>query len=102
MLLSTATASARLTTALLPLNHREQLEEKAVSEKLSLLEKAAQVLENSRIEGKPPTCSLSPFGELIRSSGPMAQANPFRFSTKYWDQESDLVYYGYRYYSPGL
>jgi len=44
----------------------------------------------------------SPFGELIRASGPLAQANPFRFSTKYWDQESDLVYYGFRYYSPSL
>ena len=28
----------------------------------------------------------------------MARANPFRFSTKYQDDESDLVYYGYRYY----
>ncbi len=30
----------------------------------------------------------------------MAKANPFRFSTKYTDDESDLVYYGYRYYNP--
>lgn len=29
----------------------------------------------------------------------MTKANPFRFSTKYQDDESDLVYYGYRYYS---
>jgi RHS repeat-associated protein len=29
----------------------------------------------------------------------MAKANPFRFSTKYQDDESDLLYYGYRYYS---
>ncbi len=41
-----------------------------------------------------------PFGEVIRASGPMAKANPFRFSTKYQDDESDLLYYGYRYYSP--
>jgi RHS repeat-associated protein len=39
---------------------------------------------------------------LIRSTGPQAKANPFRFSTKYTDEESDLVYYGYRYYSPSL
>ena len=39
-----------------------------------------------------------PFGEVIRSTGPMAKANPFRFSTKYQDDESDLLYYGYRYY----
>jgi RHS repeat-associated protein len=30
----------------------------------------------------------------------MAKTNPFRFSTKYCDDESGLVYYGYRYYSP--
>jgi RHS repeat-associated protein len=41
-----------------------------------------------------------PFGELIRATGPMAKTNPFRFSTKYQDDESDLVYYGYRYYNP--
>ncbi len=41
-----------------------------------------------------------PFGEVIRATGPMAKANPFRFSTKYQDDESDLVYYGYRYYNP--
>jgi RHS repeat-associated protein len=29
----------------------------------------------------------------------MAKANPFRFSTKYQDDETDLFYYGYRYYS---
>ncbi len=41
-----------------------------------------------------------PFGEVIRSTGPMAKANPIRFSTKYDDDESDLLYYGYRYYKP--
>ena len=39
-----------------------------------------------------------PFGEVIRQTGPMAKVNPFRFSTKYQDDESDLLYYGYRYY----
>ena len=33
-----------------------------------------------------------PFGELLRATGPMAKANPFRFSTKYQDDESDLVF----------
>jgi RHS repeat-associated protein len=41
-----------------------------------------------------------PFGEAIRLTGPMANVNPFRFSTKYADDESDLLYYGYRYYKP--
>src|SRR5258708_36489117 len=44
----------------------------------------------------------SPFGNLIRSTGPQAKVNPFRWSTKFADQESDLIYYGYRYYSPSL
>ena len=39
-----------------------------------------------------------PFGEGIRATGPVAKVNPFRFSTKYQDDESDLLYYGYRYY----
>lgn len=41
-----------------------------------------------------------PFGEPIRMTGLQATANPFRFSTKYDDDESDLLYYGYRYYKP--
>ena len=40
------------------------------------------------------------FGEPIRMTGAMARANPFRFSTKYADDETDLLYYGYRYYKP--
>ena len=39
-----------------------------------------------------------PFGELIRRTGPRAKENPFRFSSKYQDEESGLLYYGYRYY----
>jgi RHS repeat-associated protein len=44
----------------------------------------------------------SPFGELIRATGDMAKANPFRFSTKYQDDETDLLYYGHRYYDPTI
>jgi RHS repeat-associated protein len=43
-----------------------------------------------------------PFGETIRATGPLAKENPFRFSTKYADDETGLVYYGYRYYAPGM
>jgi RHS repeat-associated protein len=42
-----------------------------------------------------------PFGEVIRATGPMAKVNPFRFSTKYQDDETDLLYYGYRYMKDG-
>lgn len=45
------------------------------------------------------TCFEGPFGEVIRATGPLANTNPFRFSTKYQDDETDLLYYGYRYYS---
>jgi RHS repeat-associated protein len=43
-----------------------------------------------------------PFGEVLRATGPMAKANPFRFSTKYQDDETDLLYYGYRYYNGSM
>jgi len=43
-----------------------------------------------------------PFGNLLRKEGDYASANPFRFSTKYTDNETSLVYYGHRYYSPSL
>ncbi len=42
------------------------------------------------------------FGNTISSSGSMASVFPHRFSTKYYDSETDLYYYGYRYYSPSL
>jgi RHS repeat-associated protein len=45
------------------------------------------------------TYEYGPFGELLRATGPIAKANPFRFSTKYQDDETDLLYYGYRCYS---
>ena len=43
-----------------------------------------------------------PFGILLKSTGSMADENSFRFSTKYYDTETDLYYYGYRYYSTKL
>ncbi|MDT8379657.1 MAG: RHS repeat-associated core domain-containing protein [Desulfotignum sp.] len=41
-----------------------------------------------------------PFGNVIRQSGDSVDDNPFRFSTRYQDDETGLLYYGYRYYSP--
>ena len=43
-----------------------------------------------------------PFGSLIRATGDVAFENLFRFSTKYYDDESHFVYYGHRFYSPSL
>ena len=42
------------------------------------------------------------FGRTIAQTGPMADAFPHRFSTKYFDAETGLYYYGYRFYSPAL
>jgi RHS repeat-associated protein len=41
-----------------------------------------------------------PFGQLLRATGPLAFANPFRFSARLQDDESGLLYYGFRYYNP--
>lgn len=41
-----------------------------------------------------------PFGQTLRSTGEYASQNPFKFSTKYRDEETGLLYYGYRYANP--
>src|SRR6266516_4604518 len=41
-----------------------------------------------------------PFGETIRLTPNANNQSPFRFSTKYTDDESDFLYYGFRYYNP--
>jgi RHS repeat-associated protein len=43
-----------------------------------------------------------PFGEDRGRVGPQASRFPFRWSTKWADNETGLSYYGYRYYSPGM
>jgi len=40
------------------------------------------------------------FGEPLRATGPAAMVNPFRFSTTFYDFETGLNYFGYRYYNP--
>jgi RHS repeat-associated protein len=42
------------------------------------------------------------FGQLLSKSGPFADVFRFRFSTKYYDAEIGLYYYGYRFYSTAL
>ena len=42
------------------------------------------------------------FGRTLAAAGPLADAFPYRFSTKYHDAETGLIYYGYRFYSPSL
>jgi RHS repeat-associated protein len=44
--------------------------------------------------------AYGPFGEKIHANGPLAQLNPWRYATKYFDAETGLYYYGKRYLDP--
>ena len=46
--------------------------------------------------------SYDAFGRLIARAGRRASFFRHRFSTKYFDTETGLYYYGYRFYHPGL
>ena len=54
----------------------------------------------SRLAANRRVVLLGPFGEPLVSTGAVAAEMPFRFSTKYQDAETGLLYYGYRYYDP--
>lgn len=56
------------------------------------------------VNGKSIVASYEydPFGKLVKAEGALAETNPFRFSTKYFDDESKLYYYGYRFYAAEL
>jgi RHS repeat-associated protein len=41
-----------------------------------------------------------PFGQTLQATGEYGAQNPVRFSSKYTDPETGLLYYGYRYYNP--
>jgi len=43
-----------------------------------------------------------PFGNLLGLSGPMAEANLYRFSSKEWHANSGTYYYGFRFYEPSV
>ncbi|NCC51021.1 MAG: RHS repeat-associated core domain-containing protein [Spartobacteria bacterium] len=43
-----------------------------------------------------------PYGQLVYSTGSESTNNVFCFSTKYRDVETQLYYYGYRFYAPAL
>ncbi|MDB6122328.1 MAG: repeat protein [Pedosphaera sp.] len=42
------------------------------------------------------------FGNILSKSGPLAEANLYRFSSKEFHQNSGLAYYLYRFYDPNL
>ncbi len=41
-----------------------------------------------------------PFGTLLQATGPLAYANNILFSSKWFDWETGLSFYGYRFYNP--
>ena len=43
-----------------------------------------------------------PYGNLTSEAGTYAATNRIRFSTKYWDAETNLGYWGRRYYRPDI
>ena len=43
-----------------------------------------------------------PFGNTIKSTGSIATFQPFKFSTKYQDAETDLIDFGYRFYKADM
>lgn len=43
-----------------------------------------------------------PYGNTVSLSGPQAEANPYRFSSKEYMVNSGLYAYGYRFYEPSL
>jgi RHS repeat-associated protein len=44
--------------------------------------------------------TYDPFGNILSKSGPMADINPYRFSSKEFHLNSGLIYYLYRFYDP--
>ena len=58
------------------------------------------LLVNTATGQSAATYDYGPFGEPLRQSGEYASLNPFRFSTKYTDDETGFVDYGLRPYIP--
>ena len=44
--------------------------------------------------------SYDPYGNMLAMSGPLADANIYRFSSKEWNENTGLYYYGFRFYDP--
>jgi RHS repeat-associated protein len=74
--------------------------EKALSEKSFRAGKHENSQQNQGVGANSRTTTFGPFGEVIRATGPMAFVNPFRFSTEYYDDETGIIMYPYRPYSP--
>src|SRR5208283_5719956 len=67
---------------------------KQVSQNITALINASQAIA-ARYE-------YDPFGNLTSESGPLADLNLYRFSSKEFHPPSGLIYYLYRFYDPNL
>lgn len=52
-------------------------------------------------ENKIARFTYDPFGKVLSDTADLEGSLPFRFSTKFTDDETDLYYYGYRYFNNG-
>lgn len=59
-----------------------------------------QKLVNAQTGAVVAEYEYDPFGVLLFKSGAKAGLCPFRFTSKYYDSEIGLYYFGYRYYDP--
>ena len=46
--------------------------------------------------------NYDPYGNLLGMSGPLAEKNTYRFSSKEWNGNAGLYYYGFRFYEPNV
>jgi|GEM_PF-5895129 len=61
--------------------------------KSPFIRKHSQHGANRHLPLKCSITNLGPFGELIRATGILAKTNPFRWGTRYQDDETDIVMY---------
>ena len=54
----------------------------------------------SNASAKTGEYRYDPYGRALYTSGSLATANPFRFSSKLWHEKTGFYYYGYRFYDP--
>ena len=49
--------------------------------------------------GRRALYEYGPYGSAVKMEGNAAELNPFRFSSEYFDEETELVQYNFRYYN---
>ena len=52
------------------------------------------------LAGRRALYEYGPYGSTVKMEGNAAEVNPFRFSSEYFDKETGLVQYNFRYYNP--